>query len=110
MADDPSAEGPAARFRTDEGASPVVHVAGELDAESGEQLRTILADAFAEKPTAVAVDLTELEFIDSVGLGVLVSAHQQGQVEGIGFQVRSVPESCRRVFEITRLDEVLDLR
>lgn len=110
MADDPRSEGSAARFRTEEGASPVVHVAGELDAESGDQLRTILAETFAEKPPTVAVDLTELEFIDSVGLGVLVSAHQQGQADGIAFQVRSVPESCRRVFEITRLDEVLDLR
>ena len=59
---------------------------------------------------AVVVDLTDLSFIDSVGLSVLVSAHQRGEADGIPLEIHSVPPACRRVFEITRLDEVLDLR
>ncbi len=110
MADDPPTQGPAASFRTEPGDRLVVHASGELDAESGSQLRTILSDAFAARPEAVVVDLTDLSFIDSVGLSVLVSAHQRGEADGIPLEIHSVPPACRRVFEITRLDEVLDLR
>jgi anti-sigma B factor antagonist len=110
MADDLPVQGPAASFRTETGDRVVVHASGELDAESGSQLRTILSEAFGSKPEVVLVDLTELRFIDSVGLSVLVSAHQRGEADGIPLEIHSVPPSCRRVFEITRLDEVLDLR
>jgi anti-sigma B factor antagonist len=110
MADDLSAKGPTASFRTEAGDRLVVHASGELDAESGSQLRSILSDAFASRPEAVVVDLAALRFIDSVGLSVLVSAHQRGEADGIPLEIHSVPQSCRRVFEITRLDEVLDLR
>jgi anti-sigma B factor antagonist len=110
MADDLTAQGPAASFRIETGDRFVVHASGELDAESGSQLRTILSEAFASRPEAVVVDLAGLLFIDSVGLSVLVSAHQRGDADGIPLEVHSVPPSCRRVFEITRLDEVLDLR
>jgi anti-anti-sigma factor len=110
MAEDLPGEDDATRFRVDDGEPLVVHVAGELDAESGDRLTDLLSDAFASKPATVAIDLTDLEFIDSVGLSVLVSAHQRGQAEGIPLQVHSVPPACLRVFEITRLDEVLDLR
>ena len=110
MADDPPTRSPAASFRTEAGDRVVVHAAGELDADSGAQLGTILADAFDSGPDAVVLDLTDLSFIDSVGLSVLVSAHQRGAADGIPLEIHSVPPACRRVFEITRLDEVLDLR
>jgi len=108
--DDPPGTTPSARFRTEADGEVVVHVAGELDAQSGAQLRTLLSDAFEAKPAAVAVDFGELTFVDSVGLSLLVAAHQRGEAEGIPFHIRSLPDSCRRVFEITRLDQVLDLR
>lgn len=110
MADDPTTQGPAASFRTEAGDRTVVHASGEIDADSGAQLRTILDGAFDARPDAVLLDLTDLTFIDSVGLSVLVGAHQRGVADGIPLEIHSVPAACRRVFEITRLDEVLDLR
>ena len=88
----------------------VVPVEGELDAQNGEQLRRALADAFDAAPTSVAVDLRRLDFIDSVGLSVLVEAHNRGAAEDIPFQVMNASSACLRVLEITRLVDVLDVR
>jgi anti-sigma B factor antagonist len=102
--------GPASfRVATDEGAT-VIHVTGELDAASGTHLRSLLADGFEARATAVAVDLAGITFVDSVGLSVLVTGHNRAQAEGVAFEVRNVPATCMKVFEITRLDEVLSLR
>jgi len=89
------------------GTSVVIGVAGELDAQSGAQLRTLLAQAFEGRPGEVVVDLSEVEFIDSVGLSVLVTAHNRGESQTIPFTVRSPSPPCQRVFEITRLIDVL---
>jgi anti-sigma B factor antagonist len=98
-----------ARFTVDAGPEVVVNVAGELDAQSGAQLRTLLAQAFDGEPAGVVVDLRAVEFIDSVGLSVLVTAHNRGQSQAIPFTVRAPSAACRRVFEITRLVDVLDV-
>lgn len=103
------AQGPAT-FRTEPSTDTwVVHVAGELDAQSGAHLRSLLSGAFDDKPAAVVVDLADLGFVDSVGLSVLVSGHNRARAAGVAFQVRNVPPVCMRVFEITRLTDVLDI-
>lgn len=99
-----------ARFRTEAGDTYVIHVAGDLDADTGNDLQRHLDTAFEASPTEIVVDMAELAFVDSMGLSVLVTAHNRGSRSGVGFVVRSLPDSCRRVFEITSLDAVLDLR
>lgn len=97
-------------FRVEHGAQVVVHVSGELDALTGTELGTLLSEAFGSSARSVAVDLRELAFIDSVGLSVMVTAHNLGATDGVPFEVHNVPPSCMRVLEITRLVDVLDLR
>jgi anti-sigma B factor antagonist len=98
-----------ARFEVEPGTETVVRVAGELDALSGSKLRALLAQAFDDHPSAVVVDLGEVSFIDSVGLSILVTAHNRGEAQSIPFTVRSASPACQRVFEITRLVDVLRL-
>jgi len=53
-----------------------VHVTGELDvASKGELRRTLTELALGVVP--IVVDLSELDFIDSAGLGTLVNAHKR---------------------------------
>ena len=99
-----------ASFRVEGGPTVVVHVAGELDADSSPHLRRRLDEAFESRPRAVAVELADLDFVDSVGLSVLVAAHNRGRTEGTPFEVRNVSAGPRRILEITGLLDVLDLR
>jgi anti-sigma B factor antagonist len=99
-----------ARFRVQEGDRHVVHVAGELDADTVSELKVLLDDAFDATPSTIVIDMSELEFVDSMGLGVLVTAHNRASESGVGFEIHDLPDSCRRVFEITNLLDILDLR
>jgi anti-sigma B factor antagonist len=52
----------------------VVRLLGELDLYNAGDVRSALADVAAQEPERVVVDLEEVTFIDSTGLGVLVEA------------------------------------
>jgi anti-sigma B factor antagonist len=102
----------AAAFRTERtpDGTTVVHVDGELDAQSGSHLRTLLSHAFEEGTGPVTVDLSAVTFVDSVGLSVLVAAHTRAEAEGVPFELHRVSPTCLRVLEITRLDQIFVLR
>ena len=57
----------------------------------------------------VVVDLSECEFLDSMGLGVLLGAKKRMARDGRELHVVVKSPDIRRIFEITMLDRVLDL-
>lgn len=52
----------------------VIRLGGDLDLYNVEQVRSALAEAATENPERVVVDLSEVTFLDSTALGVLVEA------------------------------------
>jgi anti-sigma B factor antagonist len=68
-----------------DGPVPTVHVRGELDLSTAAQLCRAIQTAASEaalKPPRIVVDLTELQFCDSTGLGALVRAVREVRVLG----------------------------
>lgn len=54
----------------------LVLVSGEVDVSNAQELGDILDEALAEGPTVIDVDLSQVPYIDSTGIGILVkSAH-----------------------------------
>ena len=58
----------------------------------------------------VVVDLSCVEFVDSVGLGVLVGLFKTARANGCRTSFVGVRAGVRRVMEIIRLDEIFELR
>jgi anti-sigma B factor antagonist len=83
---------------------------GDLDAYTAPGLRTQLHDATAGDADLVVVDLADITFIDSAGLGALVGAHRRMREGGGRLRIVRPPALVARAFELTGLDEVLDLR
>jgi anti-sigma B factor antagonist len=54
-----------------EGTPPVMHVGGEIDIATADQLRTALDEAVAADPRVV-VDMADVTFIDASGLHVIL--------------------------------------
>jgi stage II sporulation protein AA (anti-sigma F factor antagonist) len=80
-----------------------VKISGELDIASVESVRRVLDDVTATRPAALVFDLSELRFIDSSGITLLlVTAREVGTVH-----MRNPTPAVRRVVEITGLGEVL---
>ena len=85
----------------------VVH--GDLDLHSADELADRLVSAVERGPSSLVVDLSDVGFVDSQGLGALLRGTRRlGAGEGRFRLVVPAPE-IRRVFEITALDQVFPL-
>jgi anti-sigma B factor antagonist len=85
----------------------IVSLSGELDLYTAERVRVAVDEAGAVGADNVIVDLSEISFIDSTALGVLVQ--ETKRLEGRGHSLVLVTNDPRtlRVFEVTGLDRVL---
>lgn len=90
-----------------EGDATVVAVRGELDALSAPQLDAQLAQAMAEQPAYVAVDLTDVSFIDSTGLGVIIKSLRHMREHGGDLGVVVASPRVAKVFAVTGMDQVM---
>ncbi len=91
--------------RSDERAT-VLAISGELDLASSSALESELARVFdAENNELVILDLSELEFMDSTGLSILVKAHQRAQEAGRRFGLVKGRPQVQRLLSLTGVSE-----
>ncbi|MDD9368575.1 MAG: STAS domain-containing protein [Acidimicrobiales bacterium] len=89
------------------GGAVTTRLAGDLDIITSDEVKRDLAALVDEGHTNVALDLSSVGFVDSSGLGVLVAIHRHAESLGGSFVVQSVPPQVQRLFDITRLGDVL---
>ena len=87
--------------------SATTRLSGDLDLVTSDQVRRHLTQMVDAGHVALALDLADVGFVDSSGLGVLVAVHRHAEANGGSFAVRSVPPQVQRLFEITRLGDLL---
>lgn len=81
----------------------IVRLAGELDLYNAHTVRDALVQACADGPERVIVDLSEVEFIDSTALGVLIEARSKLPNKQ-GFLLAAPGLETRRALQISGLD------
>jgi anti-sigma B factor antagonist len=84
-------------------------LSGDLDIVTSEDVKRELAQLLDDGAHTLALDLADVGFVDSSGLGVLVALHRHAEATGGRFVVRSVPPPVQRLFEITRLGDLLTI-
>jgi anti-sigma B factor antagonist len=87
----------------------VVHVSGEIDVYTAPTLREELAGLVDEGKTDIVVDLTDVAFMDSTGLGVLVGALKRVRTTGGELRLVIDQEKVLKVFRITALTQVFQI-
>jgi anti-anti-sigma factor len=78
--DENSGTGPQFSVRIDDGAEPgtvVVRLSGDLDLAGADEARAVVDHAVATGPATLTFDVTELRFMDSSGIAVLIAATQK---------------------------------
>jgi anti-sigma B factor antagonist len=90
------------------GTARVVRLGGELDLYNADKVRSGLADACADSPERVVVDMSEVEFIDSTVLGVLIEARTKLD-NPRGFILAAPALETRRALQISGLDRHFSL-
>jgi anti-sigma B factor antagonist len=75
-------------------------VEGELDIATAPRMITALNEAIAEMAAPLVVDLTDVVFMDSTGLALLMNARSRVVRQGQGFAIICPKGPIARVFEI----------
>jgi anti-sigma B factor antagonist len=91
--------------RADSAGAPVIAVSGDLDISSVERLRSTVAQVAAQRPDQLTFDVSELRFMDSAGISVLLGA--ASSVPTVRLLNPTAP--VRRVIELTGLTGLLQV-
>jgi anti-sigma B factor antagonist len=87
----------------------VVTVGGDIDVFTSPRLRETLLELIEKGQVDLLVDLGEVEFLDSTGLGVLVGIHHRLRNREGSMSLVGGNERVRRVFHVTQLDRIFTL-
>ncbi len=96
----------------DQSSSPgrtVVRVSGEIDMLTAPRLRDEVTPLVSAAGSDVVVDLDEVTFLGSNGLGVLVELSHQAAAAGSRFRLVCANRTVIRPIALTGLDQVLEL-
>lgn len=93
--------------RRDEAGGVVLALSGELDVVSAPALEQRLREAPSEPGAHVTLDLSDLEFVDSAGVSVLIKAKQDAESHGRTLVLARATEQVHRVFALVGLADWL---
>jgi len=88
--------------------SVVIRVEGDLDVYTAPRLKEALVEA-AARGKRLVLDLSEVHFIDSTALGVLVGTLQQTQSTGCEFRLVVEDPYLLKIFRITGFDGIFSI-
>ena len=86
---------------------PVVATPAEVDITNAPELRTALAEASADGPRTIVVDMTRTLFCDSAGLHAMVDAHRRAMADGGAVVLAVSGEPILRILALTGMDRVI---
>ena len=87
----------------------VIELDGELmGGPEADEFRTIIDTAIKDEKNNVVVDMGKVNWMNSSGLGMLMSALTNLRGSGGDLKLANMTERVRRPIQITRLDSVFD--
>jgi anti-sigma B factor antagonist len=104
-------EGEAMNLKTEaNGNRMIIFVREErLDAHNSEELKAEMNSLFAAGSKELIVDLKDVRFIDSSGLGALVSGFKNASTRQGSLKLAGLQTQVKSMFELTRLHRVFDI-
>jgi len=93
----------------DEGEVKVVALSGSITLGSGDvTMRNLIKDLVEQGHQKIIVDLGEVSFMDSTGLGELVSAYTSARGKNATLKLANLTKKIDDLMEITQLSSVFD--
>ncbi len=83
----------------------VLPLRGEIDLNVSPEIASTFTEIVRSRPPRVVVDLTDVTYIDSSGLAVLIVGMQQVKEYGGKFALAGVQNDVRSILETARLDQ-----
>jgi len=90
----------------DAGGKTIVAVGGEIDVYTAPKLRDKITELVADGVYDIVIDMEEVEFLDSTGLGVLVGGLKKVRTHDGSLQLVCNQDRLLKIFRITGLSKV----
>lgn len=86
-----------------------VFLSGEIDTYTAPKLREELIPLAEKGGNQIIINLSEVQYIDSTGLGIFVGVLKATDASGSSLTLTGMTERIKRLFVITGLDEVITI-
>jgi anti-anti-sigma factor len=88
---------------------PVVQIPTHLNKQEADAFRATLRLLYQPQPPRIVLDFSQTLFMDSSGLGTLVSLFKEAQAQGTVLQLWSVTGQVMTILSLSGLDQVLSI-
>ena len=90
----------------EEGDVLTIKISGEIDAYNSAHMKKLLSERIeTTDKKAIIIDMSGVSYIDSAGIGALISLLKKSLTLGKEFMVSNLQPMIEKVFKITRLDK-----
>lgn len=86
-----------------------VSMQGRITIDSADQMRRRLANALRTHPTLVAVDLSDVPYMDTSGLATLMEAMRTARQQGTRLVLSGIQQQPGYLLKVTDLDHVFEI-
>ncbi|SFM30041.1 anti-sigma B factor antagonist [Gracilibacillus orientalis] len=93
----------------DNGKTQGLKLAGEIDAYTAPKMKEALLPLTKHEGTTIVVDLERVNYMDSTGLGVFISALKSTKEYNSDLRLVALQDRVRRLFDITGLDSIINI-
>ncbi|MEU6713839.1 STAS domain-containing protein [Nonomuraea purpurea] len=84
----------------------LVAITGEIDLYTAPQLQSEFTRLLQDGPSRVVIDMSAVDFCDSTGMNVLLSALKRMKEQGGALEVAAPRPAVRKILQVTGLDSV----
>ena len=96
-------------FRTEDGVM-LVKLKGDIDHHSAKLIRKrIDSEMFITRPYELRLDLSQIEFMDSSGLGLILGRYQAATEMGVGFSLFEPSPSVSKILELSGCERMINI-
>ena len=86
----------------------IIHLDGEIDMEVSDKARNTILPLI-EAGHEVHLNLSNVQYMDSSGISVLIESHQKGLEKGTKVIIKDVSKSVLKVIMMAKLEQILNL-
>ncbi len=87
----------------------ILNLKGRLDLATGSALKEQIKKLFEQEKTAIHLNLGDVEFINSSGLGALVSIMKEVRLRKGRLTLSNLASYVQEIFEITQLSHIFEI-
>lgn len=89
----------------------VVEVTEEIDHHTSEKIRTRIDYEIQRfMPRKVIMDLKQVRFMDSAGIGLIIGRYKLAKTYGGSLEIQNVSLKLKRIFEMSGIEKIIKVK